>query len=83
MTDRTTNMAIVGGGLGGLALALHMHRQGLSCDVFEAAPERNDNAVGITLMPHAMQQLSVLGLAGAVEAARREKAKARTAKRRA
>ncbi len=69
MTDRTTNMAIVGGGLGGLALALHMHRQGLSCDVFEAAPERNDNAVGITLMPHAMQQLSVLGLAGAVEAA--------------
>lgn len=69
MTDRTTNVAIVGGGLGGLALALHLHRQGLSCDVFEAMPERDDNAVGITLMPHAMEQLSVLGLAGEVEAA--------------
>ena len=69
MTDRKTNIAIVGGGMGGLALALHLHRQGLSCDVFEAAPELNDHAVGITLMPHAMNELSLLGVADAVEAA--------------
>lgn len=69
MTDRTTNIAIVGGGMGGLALALHLHRQGLSCDVFEATPEPHDNAVGITLTPHVMGELSLLGLADAVEAA--------------
>lgn len=69
MNNRTTDFAIVGGGLGGLVLALHLHRQGVSCDVFEAAPALNPKAVGITLVPHAMAQLSMLGVADAVEAA--------------
>lgn len=68
-TEKITPVAIVGGGIGGLALALHLHRQGLACDVFEAVPQVREIGVGITLLPHAMRELAALGLADAVEAA--------------
>jgi 2-polyprenyl-6-methoxyphenol hydroxylase-like FAD-dependent oxidoreductase len=54
---------IVGGGIGGLALALSCHQAGISCRVFEAAPEVLPLGVGINLLPHAMRELSELGLA--------------------
>lgn len=34
----TLRIAIVGGGIGGLSLAAWLHRRGLSCTLFEAAP---------------------------------------------
>jgi 2-polyprenyl-6-methoxyphenol hydroxylase-like FAD-dependent oxidoreductase len=52
----------VGGGIGGLALALSLHQAGVSCRVFEAAPEVHPLGVGINLLPHAMRELSELGL---------------------
>jgi len=55
-------IAVVGGGIGGLALALSLHRHGLECDVYEAAPEIRELGVGITLLPHAMRELAGLGL---------------------
>ena len=61
-------IAIVGGGIGGLALALNLNRQGLSCDVYEGAPEIREIGVGITLLPHAMQELAELGLQPQLEA---------------
>ena len=39
MTIRQTDIAIVGGGIGGLALALHLHERGVPCHVFEAVAE--------------------------------------------
>jgi 5-methylphenazine-1-carboxylate 1-monooxygenase len=69
MTDRSADIAIVGGGIGGLALALHLHRRGVVCDVFEAVSQVREIGVGITLLPHAMRELAALGLADAVEAA--------------
>ena len=62
-------IAIVGGGIGGLALALSLHRAGLACDVYETAPEVREIGVGITLLPHAMRELALLGLQGPLEAA--------------
>jgi 2-polyprenyl-6-methoxyphenol hydroxylase-like FAD-dependent oxidoreductase len=62
-------IAIVGGGIGGLALALSLHRLGLECDVYETAPEIREIGVGITLLPHAMRELSVLGLQAQLEEA--------------
>lgn len=62
-------IAIVGGGIGGLALALSLHRLGLACDVYETAPEIREIGVGITLLPHAMRELALLGLQGELEAA--------------
>ena len=58
-------IAIVGGGIGGLSLALALHRRGLACDLYEAVPEVREIGVGITLLPHAMRELAELGPAAA------------------
>ena len=55
-------IAIVGGGIGGLAFALALHQRGIPCRVYEAAPEVRELGVGITLLPHAMRELTALGL---------------------
>jgi 2-polyprenyl-6-methoxyphenol hydroxylase-like FAD-dependent oxidoreductase len=57
------DVLIVGGGVGGLTLALSLHQAGISSRVFEAAPEIQPLGVGINLLPHAMRELSELGLA--------------------
>jgi 2-polyprenyl-6-methoxyphenol hydroxylase-like FAD-dependent oxidoreductase len=56
------DVVIVGGGIGGLALALNLHARGIPCRVFERAPEVRELGVGITLLPHAMRELTALGL---------------------
>ena len=56
------DIAIVGGGIGGLTLALALHQRGLPCRVLESAPEVKELGVGITLLPHAMRELTALGL---------------------
>jgi 2-polyprenyl-6-methoxyphenol hydroxylase-like FAD-dependent oxidoreductase len=57
------DIAIVGGGICGLALALNLHRRGIPCSVYERAPEVKELGVGITLLPHAMREFTALGLA--------------------
>lgn len=61
-------IAIVGGGIGGLALALNLHRRGIACDVYEGAPDIREIGVGITLLPHAMKELAALGVQAELEA---------------
>ena len=56
-------IAIVGGGIVGLSLALHLHKRGMACRVYETAPEVLEIGVGITLLPHAMREFTELGLA--------------------
>ncbi|RZJ15915.1 MAG: flavin-dependent oxidoreductase [Haliea sp.] len=60
-------IAIIGGGIGGLSLALALHQQGLACDVYEAVAEVGEVGVGITLLPHAMRELAALGLQAQLE----------------
>jgi len=55
-------VAIVGGGIAGLAFALALHQRGLSCTVYESAREVKELGVGITLLPHGMRELTALGL---------------------
>jgi 2-polyprenyl-6-methoxyphenol hydroxylase-like FAD-dependent oxidoreductase len=55
-------VAIVGGGIVGLALAIGLHQRGVACQVYEAAPEIREIGVGITLLPHAFRELDGLGL---------------------
>jgi 2-polyprenyl-6-methoxyphenol hydroxylase-like FAD-dependent oxidoreductase len=53
---------IVGGGIGGLTLALALYHVGIASRVCEAAPEIKPIGVGINLLPHATRELSRLGL---------------------
>ena len=58
----TKKIIIVGGGIGGLTLALLLHRRGVDCKVFEAAAEFRPIGVGINMLPHAIRVLASLGL---------------------
>ena len=68
-TGKPLNIAIVGGGIAGLALALGLHRHGIAAQVYEAVPEIAEIGVGITLLPHGMRELATLGLADKILAA--------------
>jgi 2-polyprenyl-6-methoxyphenol hydroxylase-like FAD-dependent oxidoreductase len=61
---------VIGGGIGGLTLALAIHalRAARRIRVFEAAPEIRPLGIGINLGPHAMKELSALGLEDALVA---------------
>jgi 5-methylphenazine-1-carboxylate 1-monooxygenase len=56
------HVAIVGGGICGLSLALNLNERGIACRVYERVPEIKPLGVGITLLPHAMREFSALGL---------------------
>jgi 5-methylphenazine-1-carboxylate 1-monooxygenase len=56
------DVAIIGGGICGLSLALNLKERGIACRVYERAPEIKELGVGITLLPHAMREFSALGL---------------------
>ena len=67
--EKPLRIAVVGGGIAGLALALGLHRHGIAARVYEAAPEIGEIGVGITLLPHGMREIAALGLADQVLAA--------------
>jgi len=60
-------VAIVGGGVAGLALAMNLEKRGVSCRVYETAPELKELGVGITLLPHATREIDALGLLGEIK----------------
>src|SRR4051794_23738132 len=60
--EEAMKIAIIGGGIGGLALALGLQQRGIAATVYEAAPEVKELGVGITLLPHAMREFIALGL---------------------
>jgi 2-polyprenyl-6-methoxyphenol hydroxylase-like FAD-dependent oxidoreductase len=62
-------IAIIGGGITGLALALNLKRRGIACRVYERAPEVKELGVGITLLPHAMREFTALGIGDTLLAA--------------
>jgi salicylate hydroxylase len=59
----TLRIAIVGGGLGGLAAALFLRNAGLDVTVYEQAPELREIGAGIVVPPNMVRPLAELGLA--------------------
>src|SRR5687767_11753787 len=53
---------IVGGGMGGLTLALMLHARGIACELFEQSEAIRELGVGINTLPHAIKELRELGL---------------------
>jgi salicylate hydroxylase len=59
---RVPRIAIVGGGVGGLATALALERRGVEIVVCEQSPALNEIGAGLNLSPNALMALRVLGV---------------------
>jgi 2-polyprenyl-6-methoxyphenol hydroxylase-like FAD-dependent oxidoreductase len=59
---------IAGAGIAGLTTALALHAVGIEAQVVESATELRPLGVGINLLPHAVRELTELGLGPALEA---------------
>jgi len=57
-----TRILIAGGGIAGLTTALSLHQIGIDCCVFETVAAPQELGVGINLLPHAVRELTDLGL---------------------
>src|SRR5262249_43637217 len=63
---RAPRIAIVGGGVGGLAAALALERRGAEIIVCEQSPALNEIDAGLNLSPNALVALRVLGVEDAI-----------------
>src|SRR6516162_5286100 len=63
-----TRVAVIGGGIGGLASARALCRCRFEVQIYEAAPELREIGAGVALGPNAMKVLRSLGLEDDVRA---------------
>src|ERR1700745_4476969 len=61
------SIAVVGGGIGGLAAALSLCQAGFEVHVYEQAPELTQIGGGINMGPNAVRILRRLGLAAGLD----------------
>src|SRR5262245_2259353 len=61
------NIAIVGGGIGGLTAALALLRSGIAVDIYEQAPELKELGAGVQISSNGTRVLYALGLGPAIE----------------
>jgi salicylate hydroxylase len=66
MTQNNPAIAIIGGGIGGLAAALSLVRAGFDAHVYEQAPQLREVGAGIVVTPNATRILDRLGLGAAL-----------------
>jgi 2-polyprenyl-6-methoxyphenol hydroxylase-like FAD-dependent oxidoreductase len=62
MVHPKLNIGIVGGGIGGMAAAVALHRAGIQATVYERATELREVGAGMMLWPNATRVLRELGL---------------------
>lgn len=74
MTTSITNngfqgkIIIIGGGIGGNAMALFLHKAGIPCIIYEAYAYKEGVGGGLAIAPNGMNVLAALGLAEKVKA---------------
>lgn len=64
MPNPSLRIAVVGGGIGGLATAAFCHRAGLECTVYEQASALKEVGAGLVVAPNAVRLLRRLGALG-------------------
>ena len=62
-----TEIAIIGGGIGGLAAAAFLRRAGLAATVYEQAAQLAEVGAGVVVAPNAARLLRALGVLGVFE----------------
>ena len=62
MSTAPLRVAVVGGGIGGVATALALHRRGLDVRLYEQAPELKEVGAGVAIQPNGVKMLERLGL---------------------
>ena len=62
MKQQTYNVGIIGGGIGGVAAAVALHRAGIAATVYERATEFREVGAGMMLWPNATRVLKELGV---------------------
>ncbi len=62
MRSHKFNIGIIGGGIGGVAAAVGLHRAGIDVTVYERAVELREVGAGMMLWPNATRVLKQLGL---------------------
>ncbi len=65
--SKECEILIIGAGIGGLNLALHLHEVGIACRLYEAVPEIKPLGAGVNLLPHAVSVLDRLALVPELE----------------
>ena len=63
--SRAPKVAIIGGGIAGLAVAVALQRRGIEFAVYEQAGELGEIGAGVQMTPNAMKALRALGLEAA------------------
>jgi 2-polyprenyl-6-methoxyphenol hydroxylase-like FAD-dependent oxidoreductase len=66
--SRRVRVLIAGAGIAGLTTALSLHAAGIDAMLVDSAAELKPLGVGINLLPHAVRELTELGLGPALEA---------------
>ena len=65
---KARRIAIVGAGLGGLAAAIALRRQGFEVQVYEQASELAEFGAGINISPNSVKFFEAVGLIGKLHA---------------
>ena len=66
MPAKPLRVAVVGGGIGGLAAANALVRRGMDVSVFEQAPALGEVGAGVFIYPNSLRQLERMGLGPAL-----------------
>jgi salicylate hydroxylase len=68
MADKRLSIAVIGGGIGGLAAALSLHAAGFDVEVYEQAQGLREVGAGLVLTPNATRLLDRVGLRAQLDA---------------